>query len=254
MKKTSKTEAYSYDYANKCDCSDDDNCGCDYPNNMERNFESKTDYHATHTKSKPTAKTQPLIGNIAPNFTSQALLSNNTLVEHFNFHKYAQGHITVLFFYPEDFSFTCPSELLMLNQELNAFNRRGAKILAISTDSIYTHIAWKELPPHKDGIADVSYPLIADADKKIATSYNVLSPKGDANRATFIIDENHIIRHISLNDNKVWRNPTEIIRIIDILNYKGDGITNCPPGWKQNFKHERPEPETLTEMYLRQKS
>lgn len=242
MQKTTTT----YDYANKCDCSDDDNCGCDYPNNMERNFESKTDYYATTT--------QALIGNTAPNFVAQALLSNNTMIEHFDFHKYSQGHITVLFFYPEDFSFTCPSELLMLNQELNAFNRRGAKILAISTDSIYTHIAWKELPPHKDGIADISYPLIADADKKIATAYKVLSPKGDANRATFIIDESCIIRHISLNDKKVWRNPTEIIRIIDILNYKGDGITNCPPGWKQNFRHERPEPETLTEMYLRQKS
>lgn len=254
MQKTDKTNARGYDYANKCDCSDDDNCGCDYPNNMKRNFESQTDYHATSPKPQATAKTQALIAHKAPNFISQALLSNNTFIKHFDFYKYTQGHVSVLFFYPEDFSFTCPSELLMLNQELNAFNRRGTKILAISTDSIYTHIAWKELPPHKDGISDVSYPLIADSDKKIALAYNVLNAKGNANRATFIIDENHIIRHISLNDNKVWRNPTEIIRIIDILNYKGDGMTNCPPGWKQNFRHERPEPETLTEMYIRQKS
>ena len=243
MKKDTDTTAYRYDYADKCDCSEDDKCGCDYPNNMKHDFNN----------SKTATKTATL-GKMAPNFTAQALLSNNTMIENFNFYNYTKGHIAVLFFYPEDFSFTCPSELLMLNQELNAFNRRGTKVLALSTDSIYSHIAWKELPPHKDGIADISFPLIADVDKNISVAYGVLNKKGTANRATFIIDENKIIRHISLNDNLVWRNPTEIIRIIDILNYKGDGITNCPPGWRQNFAHERPETETLTEMYLRHKS
>ena len=231
-----------YDYANKCDCSEDDNCGCDYPNNMDRNFST---HHEFSHKDTPLAT----IGKPAPDFTAEALLSNNTIIKHFNFYKYTQGHITVLFFYPEDFSFTCPSELLMLNTELNAFNRRGAKILGISTDTIHSHLTWKELPPHKDGISDISYPLIADSSKNICSSYGVLTPKGIAQRATFIIDENRIIRHISLNDNKIWRNPTEIIRIIDILNYKGDGTTNCPPGWKQNFSYERPEPQTLTEIY-----
>lgn len=239
-----------YDYANKCDCSDDDNCGCDYPNNMRRNFtSSKTTSKTNHHHTIPSA----LIGNQAPNFVAEALLSNNIVIENFNFHKYTQGHISVLFFYPEDFTFTCPSELLMLNSELNAFNRRGTKILAISTDTIHSHITWKELPPHQDGISDISYPLIADANKKISSLYGVLKTKGTAHRATFIIDENHIIRHMSLNDNKIWRNPTEIIRIIDILNHKGDGITNCPPGWKQNFSYERPEKQTLTEMYSQKK-
>ncbi|MBR2273901.1 MAG: peroxiredoxin [Alphaproteobacteria bacterium] len=246
MKHKNDTTAYGYDYANKCDCADDDNCGCDYPNNMRHDY--------TTSQLPLEHKSTAIIGRAAPDFTSQALLSNNTMIEHFNFYQYIKGHIAVLFFYPEDFSFTCPSELLMLNQELNAFNRRSAKILALSTDSIYTHIAWKELPPHKDGIADISFPLIADADKKISTAYGVLNTKGIANRATFVIDENKIIRHISLNDNKVWRNPTEIIRIIDILNYKGDGMTNCPPGWRQNFAHERPEPESITELYSHHKA
>ena len=247
MRKTNSDTTYGYDYANKCDCSDDDNCGCDYPNNMERNF----NHNQTNTTND---STQALLGMTAPDFTAEALLSNNTLVEHFNLHQYLKNRIGILFFYPEDFSFTCPSELLMLNQELNAFNRRNAKILAISTDSIYSHLAWKELPPHKDGIADISFPLIADTDKKISKTYHVLNKKLTANRATFIIDKDLTIKHISLNDNKVWRNPTEILRIIDILNYKGDGITNCPPGWKQNFAHERPEPESISEMYLRRKN
>jgi len=253
MRKKSDFEAYGYDYANKCDCSDDDNCGCDFPNNMNRNFDNNAYRNDTNYWQKGYTSTVT-IGNMAPNFTAEAVLSNNILIEKLNFHKYTQGHIAVLFFYPEDFSFTCPSELLMLNSELNAFNRRGVKILAISTDTIHSHLTWKELPPHKDGVADISYPLIADSDKTISSNYGVLSPKGTAYRATIIIDEQKIIRHISLNDNKVWRNPTEIIRIIDILNYKGDGMTNCPPGWKQNFSYERPEPQTITEMYTRRSS
>ena len=243
MKKTTENQSYGYDYQNKCDCSDDDNCGCDYPNNMERNFDSPYT-----EKIKASVN---IISKQAPDFTAPALLSNNMLIERFNFYKYTQGHIAVLFFYPEDFTFTCPSELLMLNQELNAFNRRGAKILAISTDTIHSHLTWKELPPHKDGISDISFPLIADEDRKISAAYHILSPRGTAHRATFIIDENRLIRHLSLNDNKIWRNPTEIIRIIDILNHKGDGITNCPPGWKQNFSYERPEPQSLTEIYAK---
>lgn len=250
MKQKDDTTSYGYDYNNKCDCSDDDNCGCDYPNNMERNFGYKTTSKTEDIK----VSAQALIGSPAPDFTAEALLSNNTLVERFNLRQYLTNRIGILFFYPEDFSFTCPSELLMLNQELNAFNRRNAKILAISTDSIYSHLAWKELPPHKDGIADISFPLIADTNKKISQTYHVLNKKLTANRATFIIDKDFIIKHISINDNKVWRNPTEILRIIDILNYKGDGITNCPPGWKQNFAHERPEAESISEMYLRRKS
>ena len=251
MRKKSNFRAYGYDYANKCDCSDDDNCGCDFPNNMERNFDDCTCGDTLDFTPKPTKKAT--IGHLAPNFTAEAILSNNTIIEKLNFHKYTLGHIAVLFFYPEDFTFTCPSELLMLNGELNAFNRRSVKILAISTDTIHSHLTWKELPPHKDGVADISYPLISDSDKAISSAYGVLSPKGTAYRATVIIDEQKIIRHISLNDNKVWRNPTEIIRIIDILNYKGDGMTNCPPGWKQNFSYERPEPQTLTELYATKK-
>lgn len=244
MRQVDNNTTYGYDYANKCDCSDDDNCGCDYPNNMERNF------NHTLTDNLPA---QALLGQPAPDFTAEALLSNNTLVEHFNLRQYLTNRIGVLFFYPEDFSFTCPSELLMLNQELNAFNRRNAKILAVSTDSIYSHLAWKELPPHKDGIADISFPLVADTDKKISKSYHVLNKKLTANRATFIIDKDFTIKHLSINAAKIWRNPTEILRIIDILNYKGDGITNCPPGWKQNFAHERPEPQSITELYASKK-
>ena len=236
-----------YNYAMKCDCAEDDNCGCTYPNNMERTY---TDcFHNSKISNKATP--QDLIGKKAPDFTAPALLGGGTMVEHFNFYKYTKGQSAVLFFYPEDFSFTCPSELLMMNKELNAFNRRTTKVIAISTDTIHSHIAWKELPPEKDGVSDINYPLVADEDKSICLAYGTLSPKETAHRATVIIDEEKIIRHISLSDNKIWRNPTEILRIMDILHYKNNTITNCPPGWKQNFFFERPETETLTEIYTR---
>lgn len=250
MPKHTSNPNCNYDYANKCDCSDDDNCGCTYPNNMDRNY-SSTCFNNCATNITDISK---LIGKPAPDFTAPAVLAGGTMVEKFNLYRYTTGHSAVLFFYPEDFSFTCPSELLMLNKELNAFNRRSTKIIAISTDSIYSHLTWKEMPPEKDGISDINYPLVADENKKIAQAYGVLNHKQTARRATVILDEDKIVRHISLNDDKIWRNPTEIIRIIDILHYKSNTLTNCPVGWKQNFFFERPETETLTEIYARKNS
>ena len=233
---------YRYNYKNKCDCADDDNCGCTYPNNMAHNFSTEEiSWEETISIAK--------IGEKAPNFTAPAILSDNTLQEKFNLYNETREKNIVLFFYPEDFSFTCPSELLTLNKEINAFNQRNAAIIGISTDTIDSHYTWKALPPEKDGISDIMFPLISDSDKKISYSYGVLNKKQTAMRATVIIDSKHIVRHISINDNKIWRNPEEVLRIIDILNQKNDSLTSCPLGWKQNFFFERPKQETLTEMF-----
>lgn len=254
-----------YDYANKCDCSEDDKCGCDFPNNMSHDYSSECNmenvktlpqnkdlFNNTHINNQSISPNTAVIGRTAPDFTAPAILSDNTMIEHFNLYKYAKNHITVLFFYPEDFTFTCPSELIMLNNELNAFNKRNAKVLGISTDSIFSHLSWKELPPEKDGIADISFPLIADLEKNISKAYGILNQKETAGRATFILDKAQIIRHISVNDYNIWRNPTEILRIIDIINQQTNDITACPTGWKQNFPFERPVPENITEIYTRQ--
>lgn len=259
-----------YDYANKCDCSEDDKCGCDFPNNLPHNFSlsclNKEELEIVATQPLATTvqnKEEPLLnvdeptpvsspaalGKRTPDFTAPAILSDNTLIKHFNLYKYIEGHNAVLFFYPEDFSFTCPSELLMLNEELNAFTIRNTKIIGISTDSIYSHLSWKELPRHKDGIPDLSFPLIADLDKEISTAYQVLNKKETALRTTFIIDTQKIIRHISLNDANLHRTPAEMLRLIDIINLKQDSITNCPKGWKQNFFFERPEQTNFAEMF-----
>lgn len=245
MSKTIKENDCRYDYKERCDCSDDDNCGCVYPENLSRSYTN-----ACFAEAQTAQFSVPLtVGMQAPDFTAPAILGDNTLIKNFNFYKFAEGHLAVLFFYPEDFSFTCPSELLSFNQELNAFAKRKTRFLAISTDSIHSHLTWKEMPPEKDGVSDICFPLIADIDKKITSRYGVLSKKETARRATFIIDSKRIIRHLSLNDGKIWRTPQETLRILDILNQKSDSLTSCPRGWKQNFFFERPEPESLTEMF-----
>lgn len=271
-----KNDGCHYDYANKCDCSEDDKCGCSFPNNIAHDYSSdcfNQEDDLSAAAQNNTAETgtftsffyentatshlnaaldythTPAIGTEAPDFTAPAILNDDTMVEHFNFYKYTQNQNTVLFFYPEDFSFTCPSELLMLNKNLPAFAKRDTKILGISTDSVYSHLAWKQLPPVADGIADISFPLIADLDKHISKHYGILNKKETARRATFIIDKQKIIRHMAIYDAKLWRSPEEIIRILDIINHKTDDITACPRGWKQNFFFERPEPETMYEMF-----
>ena len=232
-----------YDYQNKCDCSEDDKCGCDYPNNIPHNFTDDCNLNQT------TFPKIAILGKQAPNFIAPAILGDNTLIKNFNLYKYTKNHNAILFFYPEDFSFTCPSELLMLNQETNAFAKRNTKVIAISTDEIGTHIAWKELPPKKDGISDIIFPLISDSSKKISKSYQVLTTKETPLRATFILDKQQIIRHVSLNDNIIWRNPTELFRIVDIINNHKNSPSNCPRNWKQNFPFERPERKNIIDSY-----
>ena len=244
MSKTIKDNDCRYDYKERCDCSDDDNCGCTYPDNLNRGYNDACFAEKTYRPATPLN-----VGMAAPDFTAPAVLGDNTLIQHFNFYKFAEGHLAVLFFYPEDFSFTCPSELLMFNRELNAFAKRKARLLAISTDSVHSHLTWKEMPPEKDGISDICFPLLSDIDKHISKAYGVLSPKETAQRATFIVDEKRIIRHLSVSDRKIWRNPEETLRLIDILNQKSDSLTSCPRGWKQNFFFERPEPESMAEMF-----
>ncbi len=225
-----------YNYNQKCDCAEDDNCGCTYPNNLKHNMSEKEETPKLINNSA-------LIGEKAPDFTAPAILGDNTLQEHFNLYNETREKNIVLFFYPEDFSFTCPSELLKINKTIKAFSKRNTAIIGISTDSIDSHYSWKDLPPEKDGISDIMFPLISDFDKKISHNYGLLNKKQTAMRATVIIDSKRIIRHISINDNKIWRNPEEVLRIIDILNQKNDSLTSCPIGWKQNFFFERPKKE-----------
>jgi peroxiredoxin (alkyl hydroperoxide reductase subunit C) len=171
------------------------------------------------------------VGKIAPEFKAKAVMPDNS-IEDFIFNKeYLKGNKCVLFFYPLDFTFVCPSEIIAFNNKLGEFVTRKTKVIGVSIDSHYSHYAWKETPINKGGIGNVQFPLVSDLNKKIAESYNVLNDDGIALRGTFLIDEDFILRHMLVNDLPLGRNIDEAIRMVDALSFFQKNGEVCPAGW-----------------------
>ena len=143
-----------------------------------------------------------------------------------------EGKYVVLFFYPYDFSFVCPSEILAFDENLEEFQSREAEIVAISTDSVYTHLAWKKTPPARGGIGLVRFPLVADIKKEVAQSYGVLIREGVAIRGLFLIDRKGVIRHSVYNDPALGRSITETLRMLDALRFHEKHGKLCPADWQ----------------------
>lgn len=171
------------------------------------------------------------VGKTAPDFTAKAVMPDNTIEQEFNLKHYIRGHKCVLFFYPLDFTFVCPSEIIAFNNKREAFAAKNTKIVGISIDSCFTHLAWKNTPYNKGGIENIQFPLVSDINKTISEEYNVLHSDGVAVRGTFIIDENFIIRQITMNDASLGRNVVEVLRIIDAIDYIKEHGVVCPAGW-----------------------
>lgn len=229
-----------YDYANKCDCSEDDKCGCDFPNNMAHDFScNQTFIYPPQTKKFSRA----IVSNSAPDFTAPAVLTDNTLVPDFNLYQYLDNAYGLLIFYPADFTYICPTELWAYHKEMSAFQKRNVMLLGISTDSDQSHLAWRNRSLSQGGIGALSFPLISDFKREISAAYGILSTEGLAMRASFLIDKSKIVRYQSINDEKIGRNPAETLRIIDALQFSESNGTLCPAGWhkgnmglKRNFE------------------
>ncbi len=177
-----------------------------------------------------------LITKIAPNFLAESVNSKNK-IKIINFWKKIKNKITVLFFWPLDFTFVCPSEILSFNDRYQEFKKRNVKIIGVSIDSIYTHIAWKNTPIYNGGIGKINFTIISDIKRKIQKLYKVKHKKtGVSLRATFIIDKNKIIRHQSINDLSLGRNIDEIIRLIDAINYSEKNKKVCQAQWNLGEK------------------
>ena len=172
-----------------------------------------------------------LVGKMAPDFTASAVMPNNEINDNFNLHAYLKGKIGVLFFYPLDFTFVCPSEIISFANRLEDFKERGAEVIAVSVDSKYTHLAWKNTEVKKGGIGEIQYPLVADLTKSIARDYDVLFGEAVALRGTFLIDQQGIVRHQLVNDLPLGRNVDEAIRMIDALKFFQEHGEVCPAGW-----------------------
>lgn len=174
-----------------------------------------------------------LVGKPAPDFTAKAVMPNNQIEENFNLTKYLNGKIGVVFFYPLDFTFVCPSEIIAFDNRIDDFKSRGAEIIAVSVDSHFTHLAWKNTPIDKGGIGNVRFPMVADLTKSIARDYDVLLGDAVAFRGTFMIDAKGIVRHQVVNDLPLGRNVDEAIRMVDALKFTEENGEVCPAGWQK---------------------
>ncbi len=178
-----------------------------------------------------------LVGRQAPDFTTASVLSNGEITNEFNLYKHIKNKFGLLFFYPLDFTFVCPSELIALNNRIQQFKEINTEIIAVSIDSQYTHNAWRNTPIEQGGIGKIDFTLAADLNHKICQSYGIEHPEiGIALRAAFIIDKNKIVKHQVVNDLPLGRNIDELIRIINAIQYHEKYGEVCPAGWNKGSK------------------
>lgn len=173
------------------------------------------------------------VKNLAPYFKASAVMADNSINESFVLEEHLHNSMGVLFFYPLDFTFVCPTELIELNKKLEEFEERNTKVIGISVDSVFSHLAWKNTPMSSGGIGNVRYPIVSDLDKSISKSYGVLMNNEVSLRGTFIIDKKMVIRHITMNDLPIGRNIDEILRIIDAIEFSDKHGQVCPAQWNK---------------------
>ena len=171
-----------------------------------------------------------LVTQQAPDFTATAVLANGAIVEDFQLSS-LKGKKIVLFFYPLDFTFVCPSEILAHHHRVAAFAERGVELVGVSIDSRFTHNAWRNTAVNDGGIGVIDFPLVADMDHSIMEAYGVVHPDGIALRASFLIDENFNVRHQVVNDLPLGRNVDEMLRMVDALEFHTSNGEVCPAGW-----------------------
>ncbi len=173
-----------------------------------------------------------LVGKQAPDFTAVAVMGDNDFDENFNLSSYIKGKYAVIFFYPLDFTFVCPSELLAFDHRLAEFQKRNVEVIGVSIDSHFSHLAWKNTAVNNGGIGQVRYPLVADIKHDICKAYDVEAEGGVAFRGSFLIDMNGVVRHQVVNDLPLGRNIDEMIRMVDALQFVEEHGEVCPAGWK----------------------
>lgn len=193
-----------------------------------------------------------LVTRQAPDFTSSAVLGNGEIVNNFNFKKHVNGKAAVLFFYPLDFTFVCPSELIAFDHRYEEFKKRGVEVVGVSIDSEFTHNAWRNTPIENGGIGAVKYALAADVKHEIAKAYGIEHPEeGVALRASFLIDKNGVVRHQIVNDLPLGRNIDEMLRMVDALQFHEEHGEVCPAQWEKGKEGMKDSPEGVAK-YLKQ--
>lgn len=194
-----------------------------------------------------------LVTKKAPDFTATTVLGNNQIVDNFNLYENLGEKGAVLFFYPLDFTFVCPSELIAFDHRLDAFTERGINVIGVSVDSQFSHFAWKNTPVNQGGIGQVRYPLVADLNKQISRDYDVLFGESVALRGSFLIDKDGTVRHAVINDLPLGRNIDEMLRMIDAMLFTNEHGEVCPAGWAKGDAGMKASTEGVAE-YLAEHS
>ena len=172
-----------------------------------------------------------LVTQEAPDFVAQAVMADNEFAE-LKLSDYRGRHV-ILFFYPLDFTFVCPSEIIAFDRKLDEFRAKGAEVIGISVDSHFTHLAWKQTPVKDGGIGSIRYPLVSDLDKSISRSFGILSGEAVALRGLYLIDKNGIVRHQVINDLNLGRSVDEAMRMLDALQFTEKFGEVCPADWHE---------------------
>ena len=176
---------------------------------------------------------QVLVGQQAPDFTAAAVLGTGEIVDSFNFKEATKDKYAVVFFYPLDFTFVCPSEIIAFDHRLADFKAKNVEEIAVSIDSHFTHAAWRNTPVNQGGIGPVGYPMVADIKHEICQSFGVEAAGGVAYRGSFLIDKNGVVRHMVVNDLPLGRNIDEMLRMVDSLQFTEEHGEVCPAGWSK---------------------
>lgn len=185
-----------------------------------------------------------LVGRSAPDFTAPAVLGSGLILEEFKFSEVTKGKYVVLFFYPLDFTFVCPSELIAFDHRLAEFQARNVDVIGVSIDSHFTHNAWRNTPVEQGGIGPLGYTLVADMTHEICRAYDVEVPNGSvAFRGSFLIDRAGVVRHQVVNDLPLGRNVDEMVRMVDALQFTENHGEVCPAGWNKGKKGMTATPE-----------
>jgi peroxiredoxin (alkyl hydroperoxide reductase subunit C) len=189
-----------------------------------------------------------LVGRQAPDFTAPAVLGDGSIVDKYNFAEATKGKYAVVFFYPLDFTFVCPSELIAFDHRLQEFKDRNVEVIGVSIDSHFTHNAWRNTPVNQGGIGPVGYTLVADMTHGICKAFDVETPDGAvAFRGSFLIDKEGMVRHQVVNDLPLGRNVDEMLRMVDALQFVEEHGEVCPAGWQKGSKGMTATPDGVAD-------
>lgn len=174
-----------------------------------------------------------LVGKTAPDFTAAAVMEDGFIKEDFHLMEHLKGSYGVVFFWPLDFTFVCPSEILAYSNRVEKLAGINTKVVGVSIDSQFTHYAWRNTAPNDGGLGPVKFPMVADVSKQIAREYGVLHQDEVALRGTFLIDRDGIVRHQLVNDLPLGRDADETVRVVEALQFHEEVGDVCPAGWQK---------------------